>query len=41
MDADTVAQNRDAGVDRIVFSLPSEAADSILPKLDDIAKLAD
>ena len=40
IDADTVAKNKDAGVHRIVFSLPSEGRDSVLPMLDEIAKLA-
>ena len=39
IDADTYKRNADAGIDRIVFSLPSEKADSILPMLDRIAAL--
>jgi probable F420-dependent oxidoreductase len=39
-DANVIQKNKDAGVDRIVFSLPSEGSDSILPMLDKAAKLA-
>ena len=37
--ADVIARNGDAGVDRIVVSLPSEGADTILPMLDEAARL--
>ena len=36
-DADTLKRFRDAGIDRVVFSLPSEAADKTLPTLDKLA----
>jgi alkanesulfonate monooxygenase SsuD/methylene tetrahydromethanopterin reductase-like flavin-dependent oxidoreductase (luciferase family) len=38
-DADQLAQLRDAGIDRVVFSLDSAAADEVLPVLDNIAGL--
>jgi probable F420-dependent oxidoreductase len=38
-DADQLAQLRDAGIDRVVFSLDSAAADEVLPVLDTIAGL--
>jgi probable F420-dependent oxidoreductase len=38
IDADAIKKNADAGVDRVVFSLPSEKADTILPMLDAAAK---
>jgi len=37
---DALATYRDAGVSRIVFDLPSEPAEIVLPMLDDYAKLA-
>ena len=37
IDADDVQRNVDAGVDRIVFALESEKADTVLPELDRIA----
>lgn len=40
IDAELIARNTDAGVDRIVLSLPSETADTILPMLDRVAALA-
>lgn len=39
MDADQLKQYRDAGVERVVFSLESEKADTVLPVLDRIATL--
>jgi probable F420-dependent oxidoreductase len=39
MDADQLKQYRDAGVERVVFSLESEKADTVLPVLDKIAGL--
>ena len=39
MDADVLKRYRDAGVERVVFSLESEKADQVLPTLDKIAKL--
>lgn len=38
-DADQLKQYRDAGVERVVFSLESEKADTVLPVLDRIATL--
>ncbi len=35
-----LGQARDAGVERIVFSLPSEGGETMLPKLDALAELA-
>jgi probable F420-dependent oxidoreductase len=39
IDADDVKRNVDAGVDRIVYAVDSQKADTILPLLDQIAKL--
>jgi len=39
MDEDVLKQYRDAGVERVVFSLDSEKADKALPVLDKIASL--
>jgi probable F420-dependent oxidoreductase len=39
MDADELKQYRDAGVERVVFSLESEKADTVQPVLDKIADL--
>jgi probable F420-dependent oxidoreductase len=39
-DAGQVARTADAGVDRVVFALPPEKADSVLPLLDQYAALA-
>ena len=39
VDGDAIARCRDAGVDRVVFMLPSADADEILPQLDNIARL--
>jgi probable F420-dependent oxidoreductase len=39
MDGDVLKRYRDAGVDRAVFLLPSEARDKILPLLDEGARL--
>lgn len=39
IDEDAVQRNVDAGVDRIVYSLASEKADTILPMLDRIAEI--
>ena len=41
MDADAMKQYRDAGIERVVFSLESEKADSVLPVLDQIAAMMD
>lgn len=38
--ANVIQQNKDAGVDRIVFGLPADGADTVLPLLDKAAKLA-
>jgi probable F420-dependent oxidoreductase len=40
IDADAIKKDADAGIHRVVFSLPSEKADAILPMLDAAAKLA-
>ena len=34
MDVDAIKKARDAGVDRIVFGVPPEAKDKVLPLLD-------
>jgi hypothetical protein len=34
MNADSLKQARDAGVDRVVFGVPPEAKDKVLPLLD-------
>jgi alkanesulfonate monooxygenase SsuD/methylene tetrahydromethanopterin reductase-like flavin-dependent oxidoreductase (luciferase family) len=34
MNAEALGRARDAGVDRIVFSIPAEARDKVLPLLD-------
>ena len=39
-DGDILARSRDAGVDRAVLALPPEPADTVLPLLDDYARLA-
>jgi probable F420-dependent oxidoreductase len=39
-DAERLARYRDAGIDRVVFTLPSAGGDDVLPKLDALAKLA-
>ncbi len=39
-DEDRLGQARDAGVDRVVFTLPSEDGETMLPKLDALADLA-
>jgi probable F420-dependent oxidoreductase len=39
--ADALAGRIEQGFDELVFSLPSDAADSLLPKLDALAKLRD
>ena len=39
MDAEQLKQYRDVGVERVVFSLESEKADTVLPVLDKIARL--
>ena len=39
IDADEVQHNVDAGVDRIVFAVESEKAETILPILDQVAEL--
>mgnify|MGYP006966892749 FL=1 len=39
-DADTVGRLSDAGVDRVVYGLPSAKADEVLPILDRHAALA-
>jgi alkanesulfonate monooxygenase SsuD/methylene tetrahydromethanopterin reductase-like flavin-dependent oxidoreductase (luciferase family) len=38
-DPENVAGMEDAGVDRVIFSLPSEEADTITPLLDEYARL--
>ena len=38
-DADALKRMRDAGIDRVVFSLQSAKADAVLPVLDRIAEL--
>ena len=38
-DPDNLARMEEAGVDRALFSLPSEKADAVTPILDDCAKL--
>ena len=38
--ADAIAKNVDAGVDRVVISLPSEGAESTLRQLDQLAEVA-
>jgi probable F420-dependent oxidoreductase len=37
--AEAVDHHREAGADRVVFAIPSEAPDKILPRLDHLAKL--
>ncbi len=39
-EGDALKAYADAGVDRIIFNLPSEPADKVLPMLDEYAKLA-
>ena len=39
MDADELSKFRDAGIQRVVFSLESEKADTVLPVLDKITNL--
>jgi probable F420-dependent oxidoreductase len=39
-EADQVARTADAGIDRVVFGLPPEKADTVLPLLDQYAELA-
>ena len=38
-DSETLARMEEYGVDRVLFSLPSEKADTVTPILDDCAKL--
>ncbi|PJK29820.1 LLM class F420-dependent oxidoreductase [Minwuia thermotolerans] len=40
-DPDRIRTYRDVGVERLVFGLPPEKEDTILPKLDELAKLMD
>lgn len=40
-DHDRIRTYRDVGVERLVFGLPPEKEDTILPKLDELAKLMD
>lgn len=39
-EADQVARTADAGIDRVVFGLPPEKADTVLPLLDQYAEMA-
>ncbi len=39
MDEDVLKRYRDAGIERVVFSMESEKADQVLPVLDKIARL--
>jgi probable F420-dependent oxidoreductase len=39
-DEDQVSRSADAGVDRVVFGLPPEKADTVLPMLDQFAEMA-
>ncbi len=39
LDDDLIARNRDAGIERIVTTLPSESAEQVLPTLDRYAEL--
>jgi hypothetical protein len=39
-DADQIARSADAGIDRVVFGLPPEKADTVLPLLDQYAEMA-
>jgi probable F420-dependent oxidoreductase len=40
LEGDSIAKSADVGIDRVVISLPSEAADKTLPVLDRIAEAA-
>ena len=40
-DKDFLRQCEDAGVTRALFTLPTEGRDTVLPMLDDLAKLLD
>jgi hypothetical protein len=39
-DADYIESCREAGLDRVLFALPSEGSDVLLPRLDELQKLA-
>ena len=39
-DSDQVSRTADAGVDRVVFNLPPEGADTVLPLLDQLTEIA-
>jgi len=40
LEGDSIAKSAGVGIDRVVISLPSEAADKTLPVLDQIAEVA-